>query len=90
MLIVLGIGLAVLEVLVPSGGVLAFLSIASIFAAVVVGFRSGPVVGLIILISVIIGMPTGLVLAVKCWPHTPIGRRVLLRVRGGGRSAAGQ
>jgi membrane-bound ClpP family serine protease len=83
MLIVVGIALAVLELFVPSGGVLAFLSIASIFAAVFLGFRSGPVVGLTILVAVVIGMPAGFGLAVKWWPHTPIGRRILLRVGGG-------
>ncbi len=83
MLIVVAVGLAVLELFVPSGGVLAFLSIASIVAALILGFRSGPVVGLIFLVGVIIGMPTSLALAVKWWPHTPIGRRILLRVARG-------
>ncbi len=80
MLIVVAVGLAVLELFVPSGGILAFLSIASIVGALILAFQSGPVVGLIFLVGVIIGMPTSLALAVKWWPHTPIGRRILLRV----------
>ncbi len=80
MLIVVAIGLAVVELFVPSGGMLAFLSIASIIAALFLAFKSGPVVFLVFLFAVIIGMPFGLALAVKWWPHTPIGRRILLRV----------
>ena len=79
MLIVVAMGLAVLELFVPSGGVLAFLSIASIIASLILAFKSGPVVGLVFLVGVIIGMPTCFALAVKWWPHTPIGRRILLR-----------
>ncbi len=82
MLIVVAIGLAVLELFVPSGGILAFLSIASIVAALILAFMSGPVVGLGFLVAVLIGLPTGLAMAVKWWPHTPIGRRILLRVGG--------
>lgn len=83
MLIVVAIGLSVLELFVPSGGVLAFLSIASIIASVILAFKSGPVVGLVFLVGVMIGMPTCFILAVKWWPHTPIGRRILLRADGG-------
>ncbi len=82
MLIVVALGLAVLELFVPSGGVLAFLSIASIVASLILAFKSGPVVGLAFLIGVIIGLPTCFALAVKWWPHTPIGRRILLRTGG--------
>jgi membrane-bound ClpP family serine protease len=82
MLIVVAIGLAVLELFVPSGGILAFLSIASIVGALILAFQSGPVVFLAFLVAVIVGMPIGLILAVKWWPHTPIGRRILLRASG--------
>lgn len=82
MLIVVALGLAVLELFVPSGGVLAFLSIASIIGSLILAFKSGPVVGLAFLIGVIIGLPTCFGMAVKWWPHTPIGRRILLRAGG--------
>lgn len=83
MLLVVAMGLAVLELFVPSGGVLAFLSIASVVFSLILAFKSGPVVGLVFLVAVIIGMPICFVLAVKWWPHTPIGRRILLRAGGG-------
>lgn len=83
MLLVIAMGLAVLELFVPSGGILAFLCIASVIFSVILAFKSGPIVGLIFLVGVMIGMPTCFVLAVKWWPHTPIGRRILLRADGG-------
>ena len=46
LLLTLGLGLAVLEVFFPSGGILGFLCIASIVAAVVLGFKSGPGMGI--------------------------------------------
>jgi len=82
MLIIVATGLAILELFIPSGGILAFLSIASIIGALILAFMSGPVVGLIFLVGVIVGGPTGLAIAVKWWPHTPVGRRILLRVGG--------
>ena len=80
-LMILAVGLAVMELFIPSGGVLAFLSIGALVAAVVVGFRGGPVGGLVVLIVVVIGLPVGAVLAFRIWPQTPIGRRILLRGR---------
>ncbi len=80
MLIMVAAGLAVLELFLPSGGVLGFLSIASIVAALIMAFRSGPVVGLVFLVGVIVGVPVAFALAVKWWPVTPIGRRILLSV----------
>lgn len=82
MLIAVAAGLAVLELFIPSGGILAFLSIAALIAAVVFAFKSGPIVGLIFVVAVMAGAPTALILAVKWWPHTPIGRRIMLRAGG--------
>jgi membrane-bound ClpP family serine protease len=77
-LLVLGIGLAVLEIFFPSAGILAFLSAAALVAAIVMGFSQGAVAGLLILLGVVVGLPTVLVLGFKYWPKTAMGRRVLL------------
>ena len=45
LLLTLGLGLAILRGFFPSGGILGFLCIASIVAAVVLGFKSGPAWG---------------------------------------------
>jgi membrane-bound ClpP family serine protease len=78
MLILLGLGLAVLEVFIPSGGILGFLAFCSILGAVVVAFRQGPIAGFAILTAAIVGLPVVLVLALKYWPETPMGKRIML------------
>ncbi len=79
-LLVLGLGLAVLEIFFPSGGILGFLTIASIVAAIILAFRSGPVAGMLILGSALIGLPVAIGVALKYWPNTSIGRRVIISV----------
>jgi len=77
-LIVLGLGLAVLEVFFPSAGILGFLAACSILGGILLGFRQNGTVGAIILLIAIVGLPAALMLALKYWPQTAIGRRVLL------------
>ncbi len=78
LLLVLGMCLGIMEVFFTSAGLLAFLSAASIVAAVILAFQQGPMVGFVILILAMAGMPTAVVLAFKYWPRTSFGRRVLL------------
>ncbi len=78
LLLALGMGLAVLEVFFPSAGILGFLAVSSIIAAVIMGFRQGPGWGMSILGVAIVGIPVLIVVAFKVWPHTAIGRKVLL------------
>jgi membrane-bound serine protease (ClpP class) len=80
LLLVLGMCLGIMEVFFTSAGLLAFLSASSIIAAVILGFQGphGMVVGSVILILAVLGMPTAVVLAFKYWPRTALGRRVLL------------
>ena len=78
-LLVLGLGLVVLEVFIPSGGILGFTAGCSILAAVAIGFMDGrPWVGLTILATAVFGIPVVVVLALRWWPSTPMGRRMLL------------
>lgn len=79
-LVTLGLGLAVLEILFPSGGILGFLCVASIVAAVVVGFKSGAGVGLVILLVAMVGLPVVIVAALHWLPDTPVGRQLILKV----------
>ncbi len=80
-LLIFAVALAVMELFIPSGGVLAFLSIGALVGAVVFGFRQGPVVGLATLIVGVVGLPVVAVLSFRIWPRTAIGRRILLRHR---------
>ncbi len=78
LLLVLGTGLALLEVFFPSAGILGFLSAAALLAAIVMGFWQSPVVGGVVLVTIAAGLPTVIALALQYWPKTAMGRRVLL------------
>jgi membrane-bound ClpP family serine protease len=78
LLLVLGTGLAVLEIFFPSAGILGFLSAVAVLAAVVMGFYQGPLAGILILLGALIGLPAVIILGFKYWPKTAMGRRVLL------------
>ena len=84
LLLVLGMGLAILEVFFPSGGILGFLTACSIIASIVVGFRGGPVLGMVMVGTALVGLPVVVVVALRWWPETAMGRRVLLNVRTSG------
>lgn len=79
LLMLIGCGLVLLEVFIPSGGILGFLAVASIFAAVGLAFyHHGLATGFTFLTVALVAIPTMVVLAFKYWPHTPMGRRFLL------------
>jgi membrane-bound ClpP family serine protease len=78
LLLVIGLALVVAEVFVPSGGLIGFLAFCTITGAVIVAFMENSTIGLTVLAISIIGLPTAIALGLKWWPHTPIGRRVLL------------
>jgi membrane-bound serine protease (ClpP class) len=81
LLMVLGLALVVLEVFVPSGGVMGFLAVTSVIAAIVMAFyHSGVEVGLVFVGTAAVAVPTALALAFRYWPSTPMGRRLLLNV----------
>ena len=79
LLLVLGIGCLVLEMFIPSGGLLGVLAALSIIGAIVLAFLSGPVAGLVMTLTVTLMIPVMLAVAVKYWPETPLGRVILLR-----------
>ena len=75
---VLGLGLAVLEIFFPSAGILGFLSACATLGAVIMGFQHGSAIGLLVLVVAVVGLPVVVVLGLKWWPRTAIGRKVLL------------
>lgn len=78
LLLFLGLAVLVAEVFVPSGGVLGFVSIMAILAAVTLAFlQVGPGAGLVTLATVVVSVPAVLGLAFRWFPETPLGRRVL-------------
>jgi membrane-bound ClpP family serine protease len=78
LLLFVGLAVMVLEVFVPSGGVLGFISVVAIVAAVVTAFvEQGPAVGLAALALTSVAVPAVLAAAFRWFPETPLGRRVL-------------
>jgi len=76
------LGLAALlifvEVLLPSGGLIAILSAASTIAALVFFFRYDVTWGLMSTLAVLVLLPVVIAFALKVWPHTYFGRRIIL------------
>ena len=78
LLLCVGLALIVLEVFVPSGGVLGLLAVLALGAGVVTAFvEQGVPAGLAVLAGVFMAVPAVLMLAFRGFPATPLGRRVL-------------
>ena len=78
LLLALGLALALLEIFFPTAGILAFFAGAALLAAVLLGFRYGTGIGLTMTAAVVIGVPSVIGFGVRWWPHTRVGRGVLL------------
>lgn len=76
-LMLLGLALVFMETFLPSG-MLGVLAAICIVASVAMAFYSGPAKGMSLLAVAVIGVPTMFVIAVKYWPNTAIGKRVLI------------
>jgi membrane-bound serine protease (ClpP class) len=77
-LLLVGLSLVMAEIFVPSGGVIGFLSFASIIAAIVMAFyQSGPTAGIMFLSVSCIAVPAVLAAAFRLLPSTPVGKRLL-------------
>lgn len=78
LLVALGLVLVLLEVFVPSGGVLGLLAVLALGAGVVTAFvEQGAMVGMGVLAVTLGAVPMVLMLAFRWFPATPLGRRVL-------------
>lgn len=78
LLVSLGLTLVLLEVFVPSGGVLGLLAVIALGAGIVTAFvEQGALVGMGVLAGTLGAVPVVLMLAFRWFPATPLGRRVL-------------
>src|SRR5690606_24875432 len=77
-LVVVGFAMLVLEVLLPSGGVLSILSAAAFVAGIIIAFRTGgATTGFTFITVVLVLAPTVMALAFRYLPYTPIGKALL-------------
>lgn len=77
-LLLLAVLLVAMEVIVPSGGLIAVLAAAAAVAAIVCFWRVDTAWGLAGLLAVMILAPLSLGFALKVWPHTYFGKRMIL------------
>lgn len=78
-LMAIALGLIFLEFLLPSAGILGVLAFVAMLSSIGWAyFYCGPLIGTIFLGAAVFTMPILFAFAVRFWPHTPIGRMVLL------------
>lgn len=77
-LLLIGLALIMLEVFVPSGGIIGFMAALTILAAIGLGFYASPLLGVGLTFASIVAVPALISLALRIWPSTPMGRRILL------------
>ncbi len=77
-LVAAGFFVIFLELFVPSAGVLGIVAGICLLSGVVVAFLHSIELGAVMLIGVMIMLPVAFSLMIKAWPHTPIGKRILI------------
>jgi membrane-bound serine protease (ClpP class) len=76
LLYLVALGFLVAEIFIPSHGILTVAGLGFLVAAVVKTFRYGPEAGTVAILACLVLLPTFAYLAIKFWPHTPIGRLI--------------
>ena len=88
-LITLAIGLFVIEIFVPSGGLLGIGSATALIAGIICLFLDNAALGLVAATLALLALPFAVGFALKIWPHTPIGRALILQGSEGMKTTAG-
>ncbi len=76
-LVLIGCALVVLEVFIPSGGLISFLAVVALVGGVAMAFQQNAATGMVFMVVTVIAVPTVVGLAFKYWPHTPMGKAFL-------------
>jgi membrane-bound serine protease (ClpP class) len=77
-LLLLGIGLIILEVLIPSGGLISIFASAALVGSLVVAFMESNTTGFVFLAVIIVCLPISICWAFKILPRTAIGKKTIL------------
>ncbi|MDR3111262.1 MAG: NfeD family protein [Planctomycetaceae bacterium] len=80
-LVLLGVAVltATLEAFLPSGGMLGFLALAATGGSIYFAFQHSPTFGITYVVVLMVILPLAVWQLLRWWPHTFIGRRILLR-----------
>ncbi len=78
LLLALGLAIIVIELFVPSGGVLGVAAAAALFGAIFMALRhENSTLGATVAVAEVVGISAAIVLGIKWWPNTAIGRRIV-------------
>ena len=78
LLLGLGLALIVAEVLFPSMGILSVLATGAIIGAIVMAFQGSNATGVRFLIATALLVPTMIMLGLKLFPKSPVGKRMVV------------
>ncbi len=79
LLLLVGCVLAMLEVFLPSGGILGFSAAAAVFSSIGLAFLYRGMTGGVVFTAVaLVAVPGVIAVALRYWPETPMGKRILL------------
>ncbi len=81
LLLAIGLFLLLAEVFIPSHGLLTVGALGTLGASVYFAFGHGPALGFTVIIVAVILLPLEIVLGVKLFPNTPIGKLMMLKRR---------
>jgi membrane-bound ClpP family serine protease len=76
-LLVVGCGFLVLEIFIPSGGLLSFFAFVALVASMIVAFNRNLTTGLSFMAIAVLAVPLAIGVAFKLWPRTPMGKAIL-------------
>lgn len=77
-LLVLAAMVIVAEMFIPSAGLLGVVATILVVSGIVLAFLHSLQAGTIVLVATVLAVPALLMMLVKIWPNTPIGRRIML------------
>lgn len=78
-LLTAGLCAVALELFVPSAGIIGIIAATLVISGIVVGFMDSLTTGALMLMIAVIALPVLLTMMFKVWPHTPLGKRILLK-----------
>lgn len=76
-LLVVGCGFLILEVFIPSGGLLSFFAFVALVASMIVAFNRNLTTGLSFMAIALLAVPLAVGVAFMLWPKTPMGKAIL-------------
>jgi len=80
-LLAAGLVLLLAEVFVPSHGLLGVSGAGALIISLAFAFKASAVLGVIVVILIVVLLPIEIVVGVRLFPATPLGRRMMLEAR---------